>query len=215
MIIPLLPYSSPHWTAVLYQLKYSCQSQRVRVTLRLVVYRQSVCLGDKPLETHDQQFYFKLNPCGYGAYVTSSLMRGRVRRSLLLLVSPAQPFSLRVPRDSWPYFTVSNSRFPQRGKPGPRIISPKNRVARLYPRHWVPFSLHLTTRRATVELFDSATILASIVLLITLLHGPRRKYRFQQYLYCCMRIRCRRNLFTEPLPRNGSGIFAFLAVVTW
>jgi hypothetical protein len=26
----------------------------VRVTLRLVVYRQSICLGDKPLETHDQ-----------------------------------------------------------------------------------------------------------------------------------------------------------------
>jgi hypothetical protein len=27
---------------------------RVRVTLRLAVYRQSVCLGDRPLETHDQ-----------------------------------------------------------------------------------------------------------------------------------------------------------------
>jgi hypothetical protein len=27
---------------------------RVRVTLRLAVYRQSVSLGDKPLETHDQ-----------------------------------------------------------------------------------------------------------------------------------------------------------------
>jgi hypothetical protein len=31
---------------------------RVRVTLRLAVYRQSVRLGDKPLETHDQKFYF-------------------------------------------------------------------------------------------------------------------------------------------------------------
>jgi hypothetical protein len=31
---------------------------RVRVTLRLVVYRRSVRLGDKPLETHDQKFYF-------------------------------------------------------------------------------------------------------------------------------------------------------------
>jgi hypothetical protein len=27
---------------------------RVRVTLRLSVYRQSLRLGDKPLETHDQ-----------------------------------------------------------------------------------------------------------------------------------------------------------------
>jgi hypothetical protein len=31
---------------------------RVTVTLRVAVYRQSICLGDKPLETHDQQFYF-------------------------------------------------------------------------------------------------------------------------------------------------------------
>jgi hypothetical protein len=30
------------------------QGVRVRVTLRLAVYRQSVRLGDKPLETHDQ-----------------------------------------------------------------------------------------------------------------------------------------------------------------
>jgi hypothetical protein len=33
---------------------------RVRVTLRLEVYRQSVRLGDKPLETHDQKFYLPL-----------------------------------------------------------------------------------------------------------------------------------------------------------
>jgi hypothetical protein len=25
-----------------------------RITLRLAIYRQTVCLGDKPLETHDQ-----------------------------------------------------------------------------------------------------------------------------------------------------------------
>jgi hypothetical protein len=31
---------------------------RVRVTLRLAVYRLSVRLDEKPLETHDQSFYF-------------------------------------------------------------------------------------------------------------------------------------------------------------
>jgi hypothetical protein len=31
---------------------------RVRVSLRLAVYRQSVHLGDKPLETHDKQYLF-------------------------------------------------------------------------------------------------------------------------------------------------------------
>jgi hypothetical protein len=36
----------------------SSYSGSVRVTLRLAVYRQSVRLGDEPLETHDQNFYF-------------------------------------------------------------------------------------------------------------------------------------------------------------
>jgi hypothetical protein len=31
---------------------------RVRVTLRVAVYSQSVRLGDKHLEPHDQQFFF-------------------------------------------------------------------------------------------------------------------------------------------------------------
>jgi hypothetical protein len=30
---------------------------KVKVTLRLAVYRQSVCLGVKPLETHNQFFF--------------------------------------------------------------------------------------------------------------------------------------------------------------
>jgi hypothetical protein len=37
-----------------------------RVTLRLVVYRQSVSLSAKPLEAHNQRFLFQLNPCGQG-----------------------------------------------------------------------------------------------------------------------------------------------------
>jgi hypothetical protein len=55
---------------------------------------------------------------------------------------------------------------------------------------------------------------ASEVILMTLLHGPNRKHRFQQYLCCCMRIRYRGNVFTnrclesdvasEPLASNGS-----------
>jgi hypothetical protein len=53
---------------------YSCQSQRV--TLRLAAYRQSVCLGARPLETHDHRFIFQLNSCGNSPYVTSSLTRG-------------------------------------------------------------------------------------------------------------------------------------------
>jgi hypothetical protein len=37
---------------------------KVRITLQLAVYRQSVRLSAKPLETHDKNF-FQLNPCGH------------------------------------------------------------------------------------------------------------------------------------------------------
>jgi hypothetical protein len=36
-----------------------------------------------------------------------------------------------------------------------------------------------------------------------ILHGPNRKHRSQQFLYCYLRIRCRGNLFVEPLPSSG------------
>jgi hypothetical protein len=51
---------------------------RVRVTLRLVVYRQSVHLGVKHLEDHDQRFPLQLSLCGHNPYVTSTLTRGWV-----------------------------------------------------------------------------------------------------------------------------------------
>jgi hypothetical protein len=47
---------------------------KVRLTLWLAVYRQSVHLGVKPLHTHGQRF-FQLNPCGHSTYITSSLTR--------------------------------------------------------------------------------------------------------------------------------------------
>jgi hypothetical protein len=41
--------------------------------------------------------------------------------------------------------------------------------------------------------------------------SARAKYK-KQILYC-MRIHCRWDVFTEPLPRNGNGISARLKVV--
>jgi hypothetical protein len=52
---------------------------------------------------------------------------------------------------------------------------------------------------------------ARYVFLITHLHGPSRKHRFQQYFYCCMRIPCRGNLFNEPLPRNVSLVYLLIS----
>jgi hypothetical protein len=33
------------------------------------------------------------------------------------------------------------------------FVSPRNRVAQIYPRHWVPFKSPLATRRTTVQVF--------------------------------------------------------------
>jgi hypothetical protein len=46
------------------------------------------------------------------------------------------------------------------------------------------------------------TVLASVVL-ITPLRGSSRKHRFELFLYCCMRICCRENVFTEAFPSSG------------
>jgi hypothetical protein len=51
---------------------------RIRVPLRLAVYRQSLRLGVKPLETHGQNFFSQLSTYGHSPYITSSLTRGWV-----------------------------------------------------------------------------------------------------------------------------------------
>jgi hypothetical protein len=57
---------------------------RVRVTLRLVVYRQSVQLGDKLIETHNQ-LPPQLNTCSHSPNAASSHTRGWVCHLQLLL----------------------------------------------------------------------------------------------------------------------------------
>jgi hypothetical protein len=67
-------------------------------------------------------------------------------------------FQVRVPWDSRPYFTVSDPRLPQPVGIGPHIYITQEQGGQvIHPRHWVPLSSPLTTRRATVEVFDPAS----------------------------------------------------------
>jgi hypothetical protein len=64
---------------------------KVKFTLRLVFYRQSVSVCVKPLETHDQTFFFQLNPCGNNPHVNilSDEKRGSSLMNMLGLSSSA------------------------------------------------------------------------------------------------------------------------------
>jgi hypothetical protein len=63
--------------------------------------------------------FFKLNICGHSTYVTSSLRRG-LGLSFTIAAGPhhRSHSQVQVPWDSWPPFTVSDSRLPQPGGPG-------------------------------------------------------------------------------------------------
>jgi hypothetical protein len=85
----------------------------------MAVYRQSVRLSDKPIESHNKNVYFSTEHlrlqslCNILSYEKMSL-------SFTIADGPPQR-QVRVPRDSWPHFTVSDSRLPKPGRPHTRI----------------------------------------------------------------------------------------------
>jgi hypothetical protein len=82
--------------------------------------------------------------------------------SFTIAADPRQRSHSRVtvPRGSWSSFSVSDSRLPQPGGPGHYIYFPQEQGGPvIHPRHWVPFSSPPTTRRATVEIIETASIM--------------------------------------------------------
>jgi hypothetical protein len=72
-------------------------------------------------------------------------------------------------------------------------------ACQLFPQlNWIDISSQSSLQSSTAL----STTKPQLSSFITTLHGPNRKHRFQQFLYCCLRIRCRGNLFTNPLPSN-------------
>jgi hypothetical protein len=78
---------------------------------------------------------FSTEHCSYSPYVTSSLTRRWVcRLQLLLVLARAAIPGSESSRTHGPYFNVSDSRISQPGGSGPRIYTPRNRMARLQPQ---------------------------------------------------------------------------------
>jgi hypothetical protein len=90
------------------------------------------------------------------------------------------------------------SYFPKPWKEAKVITLPKPGKDPKLPQNLRPISLLSTTGK----LFEKSTTKPQISSLITTLHVSNRKHRFQQYLYCCLSIRCSGNVFTEPLPSS-------------
>jgi hypothetical protein len=108
----------------------------VRVTLRLAVYRQSVRLGDKPLETDNTVILFSNWTLAVIAYVTSSLTRGLFCRLQLLLVLASAVIlrSESCGTHDHIFYCLRFETPPTWRARVPVFISPRNRVARLYPQ---------------------------------------------------------------------------------
>jgi hypothetical protein len=108
-------------------------STDVRVTLRIAVYRQSVCLGDNTLRLTAGNFILQLHTCGHSPYVTSSLIRSWVCRLLLLLALASVVILRSESRGDHDHILLSQIRDSTNLESQvPVFISSGNRVAR-YP----------------------------------------------------------------------------------
>jgi hypothetical protein len=99
------------------------------VALRLAVYNHSV-FATSPLRLTTSNFIFQLNICGYSPYVTSSLTKGLVCHLQLLLV-----ILKSESRGIHDHVLLSQIQVsPNLEGQVAVFISPRNRVARLYPQ---------------------------------------------------------------------------------
>jgi hypothetical protein len=162
-------------------------------------------LATSPLRLTNSNF-FQLNTCGHCPYVTSSLMRGWVCRLQMLLALASGHSQIRVQKDSWPNFAVSDSSFPQPGGPGPRIYIPQEQGGPVISQapgflFVVSYDSHCYGGGIRARLHTVMTVGPRY---IQPPQGRHREHRLQDFLNCWVRVCCSDHMTaTEPLPRNG------------
>jgi hypothetical protein len=109
---------------------------------------------------------------------------------------PRSHYRVRVLRDSWPHFTVSDSRISKPGGPGPRIYIHREQGGLIIPPG-IGFSFRRLLRLAGLRWRYSNLPLRGLLTnfsywssTIWSQRGAHRKHRFQQFLCCCVLIRC-------------------------
>jgi hypothetical protein len=101
---------------------------------------------------------------------------------------------VRIPQDSWSNFTLSDSRLPNLEGQVPVFISHRNRVAQLYPQALGSIFVASYDSQAYGGGFVASNAPAYNI-------SARTTYK-TPFFFCCVGVRCRGSMFTEPLLRN-------------
>jgi hypothetical protein len=105
----------------------------MEVVLRPTVSRP-VCLGVKhPPGAYDQIFYCCQTVAGLLMWGALSAERTGLPFTIAAGFRPRSHSWIRVPRDLWPHSTVSDSRLPQPGEPGPCFYIPQEQGGPVVP----------------------------------------------------------------------------------
>jgi hypothetical protein len=216
MAIPLLPGSSPLWMAAPFQQPAFLTTDSRPFHTKLLVFSSppDYQLSTEFLESESEllydrrftanQFVLETSPsqvsqpimffsnCTLAVIV---LTRGWVCRLQLLLALASAVILRSVSHGTHDHILLCQIRGSHSLDGQVTIfISSRNWVTQLYPKALGPPFVASYDSQGYGECIRPAWCPRYI----TTLRGPRRKHRFQQFLYCCMRIGCRANVFTNP-----------------
>jgi hypothetical protein len=163
---------------------------------------RSVCLGIKhPSGAYDLIFITvrQLRFCWCGGALSDE----RTDLSFTIVAGPRQRSHsrIRVPWDSWPYFTVSDSRLPQPGRPSPRGQGSPVIPQALGSLFLINHSLHCSLHSLSVTMQNACCL--------DVVTGTRLvlNWSLRIYLRSNVSIRCSRNVLTNSLPTNGRSLW--------
>jgi hypothetical protein len=160
-------------------------------------------LAPGPLRLTTSDFFLQLNSCCHSPYLTLLWLEDGSVAYNCCWCSPAQSFS--CPRPAGPMTVFHCLRFetpPTWRVRSPYLYPPGTSWSSYTLRHFVPFSSPPTTRRVTVEVSEPPSTRSWTTKHCSFVAVP--------LLLSCLLLR---NIFTQPLPRNGPGVFACVAVV--
>jgi hypothetical protein len=182
---------------------------------------QPVSLGVKPHLGPKKRYLLLSDSCGFVDVGRSLCL------SFTIAAGPRQRSHsrVRVVRDSWPHFTVSDSGLPQPGGPCPRIYIPQEQRGPITPldtwcslrrllllaglRWW--YSNPPPRRQRSLSLSLSLSIYIYIYIYIYISTAPARIAQKHLFHYCVF-FRCRGNVSTYLFPSNGCWTVACLHI---